>query len=693
MYDKATHDKLTRCSFDFCEAFAREFEQANGGSIAPPPMPAAVVGSSSTAALEGAVTFTAVGDPSDGKRTYKARIPWQESMPKGATLEFPAQQPVGTKIAFKVPETAGPDAPIALKLTLQVAVDSFVLEGLRLVARTPAVTNVLPPVAQSEVDGKLAEMGWQLEKALGEGDCFFLSAMASHEILPSRALEPDAATMERVASARVASIDLIAGTQAIGGVPANMFRREEGLPVTSTACRRKLAPLRNLGEWDAADANSFVAVMFGTAVHLGRPVHVLQRSGASYLDPARTYGARNEDGTLRRTACTHKGQAETIPTWHSIPIATLLSTLQSTDTLLQFNGKDHFTPFIHASNCGTEVEANLEAPVEEVAASAEEAIADAEVARITDEEIARELATLGVQWKGASEDVLVTENAEVNIDGLHSLLDRMIDKDSEDAIVLETPTMLYEFHRSRYGQRALMSHSTPREAAEVGEEEEAAIDPPALAGKRARAPPSRLQLVSGRGQHLEQRAVLGVDGDKRSSAESHHTVKKQVVLASAPPTEQTLDAALAACRVPGVKPLSEPQSWVEATLLPDSTTAPHFHGEFIAYRWEEWGWCVGRIGAPIDADTCNFSVRYAEWTEDQVLTIEAYGVGAYGSWVQLEHDLPPIDGYQGGQYLVGGVWRRAKLMTFYSKDELARARQCAKEAVVEASQVRMLWFW
>ena len=99
---------------------------------------------------------------------------------------------------------------------------------------------------------------------------------------------------------------------------------------------------------------------------------------------------------------------------------------------------------------------------------------------ITGEEIARELAALGVRWKDASQEVLVTENTEVNLDDcyarVYSLLDRMIDMDSEDAVVLETPTMLYEFRRSRYGWRSLMCYSTPRETAEVGEEGAASYD-------------------------------------------------------------------------------------------------------------------------------------------------------------------------------------------------------------------------
>ena len=102
----------------------------------------------------------------------------------------------------------------------------------------------------------------------------------------------------------------------------------------------------------------------------------------------------------------------------------------------------------------------------------------------------------------------------------------------------------------------------------------------------------------------------------------------------------------------------------------------------------DWGWCVGRCAAPIDPETSNFSVRYAEWVEDQVLVMDAYNCdGAHGSWVQLEHDTAPIDDYQRGKYLVSGTWRRAVDMVFYSPEELARARELHAEERAEASQV------
>ena len=100
-------------------------------------------------------------------------------------------------------------------------------------------------------------------------------------------------------------------------------------------------------------------------------------------------------------------------------------------------------------------------------------------------------------------------------------------------------------------------------------------------------------------------------------------------------------------------------------------------------------YAVGRCAAPIDPDTSNFSVQYTEWNEDQVLTMDAYSPdGGYGAWIQFEHvDLPPIEAYERGQYLVSGVWRRATGMTFYTKDELCKARSLWKQTAVEASQV------
>eukprot|EP00966_Prymnesium_polylepis_P219493 5078066-Prymnesium_polylepis.1 len=63
--------------------------------------------------------------------------------------------------------------------------------------------------------------------------------------------------------------------------------------------------------------------MLGVAIHLGRPIAVIERLGSNFLDPARVYGARDAQGALARTS--GKGTAPvTIPAFKCMPLAILL---------------------------------------------------------------------------------------------------------------------------------------------------------------------------------------------------------------------------------------------------------------------------------------------------------------------------------------------------------------------------------
>lgn len=78
------------------------------------------------------------------------------------------------------------------------------------------------------------------------------------------------------------------------------------------------------------------------------------------------------------------------------------------------------------------------------------------------------------------------------------------------------------------------------------------------------------------------------------------------------------------------------------------------------------------------------------WREDHSLLPETYGVaGGYGSWCLLQTTRPatPIEGYNNGKYLKNGAWMRGTSddLLHHSGEELAQARDAAKEAALEAS--------
>ena len=141
-------------------------------------------------------------------------------------------------------------------------------------------------------------------------------------------------------------------------------------------------------------------------LELGRPIAVIQKSGRTFLDPARIYGARNADGTLVHSEA-RPGAPETVPTFTLMPIATLIQKLRDNPvaySVVEHNGSNHFQPWIlkpalrKAANAAAAALAARPAEVApaaavaggvqgsaSVASGAQEAVADDEAA-VEDEE-------------------------------------------------------------------------------------------------------------------------------------------------------------------------------------------------------------------------------------------------------------------------------------------------------------------
>ena len=142
----------------------------------------------------------------------------------------------------------------------------------------------------------------------------------------------------------------VSGTRAIDQ-PGE--RESELIPATPEAARATLAPWLQTGFWFAGDGgNNFTFFMLGVAIHLGRPIAVIERHGSTFLDPARVYGARDAQGALVRTS--GKGAAPvTIPAFKCMPLAMLLEKLRASPTaysLVEYNGSNHFSPWIYKSD-------------------------------------------------------------------------------------------------------------------------------------------------------------------------------------------------------------------------------------------------------------------------------------------------------------------------------------------------------
>ena len=86
-----------------------------------------------------------------------------------------------------------------------------------------------------------------------------------------------------------------------------------------------------------------------------------------------------------------------------------------------------------------------------------------------------------------------------------------------------------------------------------------------------------------------------------------------------------------------------PPSWLGDALEPDADSAKDLHGSLIAFHWETWGWCIGRLDKSPAID-CNFSAVYdGKWVEQHTLHLDSYdasGNGGYGSWCLLAPKRP-----------------------------------------------------
>ena len=205
---------------------------------------------------------------------------------------------------------------------------------------------MLQPVPFATVKAQLGDVGFSKAKANGNGDCYPLSAMAGFEITARAARQPTESTTAIVRETREGSVGLLAGDDDIDGIEATDFRAGEGLPEDAAAALDAMDAWLHPGFWNSGNGNKSASFMVGVALHLGRPVAVLERQGSTFLDPAKVYGARNAHGELVHSDA-KPGAPETIPTFKLVDIADLVEMLRvqpTSHSLLEFNGSNHFDP-------------------------------------------------------------------------------------------------------------------------------------------------------------------------------------------------------------------------------------------------------------------------------------------------------------------------------------------------------------
>ena len=226
---------------------------------------------------------------------------------------------------------------------------------------------------------QLADVGFSKSKAKGNGDCYPLSVMAGFEITAAAALRPTADTTVRVRETREGSVGLLAGDGGFDGIEATVFRAGEDLPGDSAAVLDAMDAWLQPGFWNSGNGNKSASFMLGVALHLDRPVAVLERKGKTVLNPVKVYGARAASGELLHSVA-KPGAPETIPTFKLVPVADLIETLRANPiscSVLEFNGSNHFDPWILKPSLRAAAEAEAPAEAEDETTEEAEVVDDA----------------------------------------------------------------------------------------------------------------------------------------------------------------------------------------------------------------------------------------------------------------------------------------------------------------------------
>eukprot|EP00966_Prymnesium_polylepis_P302724 6993760-Prymnesium_polylepis.1 len=191
-----------------------------------------------------------------------------------------------------------------------------------------------------EVEQRLAAQGWRLGTAQGKGDCAPLSICCSAGLItPQQCAVPSAETIATILGVRQHAVNIVCGTNDIGGVPAAVVREYESLPRPSGAAMRFMKSWKKSYHW-RGKGNASAMFLLGCALHTGKQVAVLQLTDAgSFEDPARVYGQRL-GSELRRTRA-RSGVQETVQACFLVPVETLIEQLRASPgsfALVRYNG-------------------------------------------------------------------------------------------------------------------------------------------------------------------------------------------------------------------------------------------------------------------------------------------------------------------------------------------------------------------
>ena len=330
VYDANADTKLVKAAYDFNLAFAAKFAAAGGGARG---------GEGSGGETGGVETGWALVPEQPAAFEFKraspdsfsCAVPWLPFFEPGMKLRLPTVPGLDGGIAFSVPSgEAVRGKTLGITVPTPATGDSFLASGLLAERpsppqqpqqplqpqpqqpqplqqpqphsappnpnlalpppppnpRQPVASRVLPKVPSALVHNQLGRVGFHLESAKPNGDCYPLSAMAGKEITVQEARDPSPPTKELVRQVRERAVGLVTSPEGMGGIDAATFRAGELLPAGTQAAQAAMAPWLANGHWHGSGHHS-ATFMLGVAADLGRPVVVIERDGDEYLDPVR----------------------------------------------------------------------------------------------------------------------------------------------------------------------------------------------------------------------------------------------------------------------------------------------------------------------------------------------------------------------------------------------------------------------
>ena len=177
------------------------------------------------------------------------------------------------------------------------------------------------------------------------GDCWATAPQAGRELTLAQARRPSMDTLDDITTRRGAVCDLLVADE-IGGMDGATVRRLEMIPEDAGDA---LSDFRTQGFWDHPEEHLNAFMLFGLSINLGRSILVFElRSDGQVNADALLYGARDADGSLRRTT----KDPITISSYTNLSYRDALSFLRTkpdVSVLLYDRDARHFDPFVFSA--------------------------------------------------------------------------------------------------------------------------------------------------------------------------------------------------------------------------------------------------------------------------------------------------------------------------------------------------------